>query len=535
MGDTSTAFIKLKPVSELETVFNPSTGDIIYHDGEGGLKKTPLGMFLPPQTIFDLGELNEYTDNGVNILSLLLSTISDKDRVYSKIEGYFSGPGNMRVHVYKDQTPAVGSNFTWTKVSTHNITIPGSGIQEISIDDLEVKKGYFLSIDKDSTSQPFSAFGSGVKDNYQVADAGLTTCYGSLVDGLDMSIVFKEIKDSVIITPEVVNVTVLRNLEDYNSIRETISKISDASKYKTYIVNVPEGIWNESDLKGKDFVKIKGAGREKTILLNDSTGSMASLLSPTDYSFPIYANQALSTIPIGFKHIINARKDVFIEDLTLHAIDCKYPAHLDDPDYKAFYASNVNFKEKGCNFPLGVGGWTGQEIYLKGCVFEREISGLGIFVHNWNNQSDKFKFTVLNSKFVRCNYAAVDELGSNQDDEFNLIGCTTDSGGGHIQFLVDKDSDGKTYYTDPITGIKEDNPSEVPYCWIINTSGTDISTLESDDSEDFNPSFTGKQRSIEIIKERSIIKIYPFWYGTQSDYDALVNINPFTNYFIETI
>jgi hypothetical protein len=64
-----------------------------------------------------------------------------------------------------------------------------------------------------------------------------------------------DIADEVVTVVEVENkIIVTRNASNYNSIRTTIENIKDASESKQYIVFVPNGIWRETDLQGKNML-----------------------------------------------------------------------------------------------------------------------------------------------------------------------------------------------------------------------------------------------------------------------------------------
>lgn len=300
---------------------------------------------------------------------------------------------------------------------------------------------------------------------------------------------------------QIIYITAQRNLNDYNSIRELMASITDASEFKQYVINIPAGMWRECDIVGKKYVKLKGAGVDKTILINDSD-AMADLYTPSDYSFPNWAGKKLSDVPQDFKHVVHALADIEIEDLTLQAVKCKYSAHFDSGSYQKITAKNVKFKEQNCNFPIGIGTGNGQELTFQQCFLERSSINLGVFVHNWNNQSKKAIVTFDGCKFINCSYLLVDELGSEQEDEINLFNCTTTLGenAGHIQLMVDKTSEGTTYWINS-EGIEEPNPVNVPYCWILKITGTAINTIESNDSGNFNSAWAGiPQRDVNLVK-----------------------------------
>lgn len=308
----------------------------------------------------------------------------------------------------------------------------------------------------------------------------------------------------------IVNVIVVeRNEDDYNSIRDTIKSITDASETNQYIVFIPPGEWRECDLFGKDYITIRGAGVIETIILTDPLGDMADFYTPSDYYYPSEANKKLSLVNDQLRHIINVRGNTRLENLTLYAKNSKYPAHIDDSNYKSFFAKNVRFKSENCNYPIGIGFGGGQNIKFENCIIERvDGPNVGVFVHNRNNQKEAGAVTFDRCKFQNCNLAVIDELGSGFPDLIAFRNCfMSDKSNGYIALMVDKDSDGKTFWINPNTGIKEPNPVNVPYCIVIDTTGTPVQTLVSNDSGNFNPSWTGiPQRDVNIVRQISLIE-----------------------------
>ena len=51
---------------------------------------------------------------------------------------------------------------------------------------------------------------------------------------------------------EVVKITATRNANNYNSIRDLVKGITDASEKKIYEIFIPDGEWFEFDLQGKN-------------------------------------------------------------------------------------------------------------------------------------------------------------------------------------------------------------------------------------------------------------------------------------------
>ncbi|MPS71853.1 MAG: hypothetical protein E2590_01735 [Chryseobacterium sp.] len=301
---------------------------------------------------------------------------------------------------------------------------------------------------------------------------------------------------------ELVTITVVRNSEDYNSIRNTIASIKDASESKQYVVFVPNGIYRETDIQGKKFVKIIGENKDETILICDPLGSMANLTSPSDYYFTEQANKRLSEIPHYQRHLFNLSDDIYAENITIYAKDCKYSIHLDDSRYRNVYFKNCWIKGESCNQVIGVGLHYGQDIRFDRCTIEGGVDlNTGIFVHNWYNQLAGNRIDLNDCDFENCTYMIIDELGSNQKDYINLLNCKTNVEKS-LELMVDQDGDGRTFWTNPVTGIKEADPTKVPYSFYINVKGTQIDKIFSRDSGNFSPIWTGvPQRDIDTFKK----------------------------------
>ena len=91
----------------------------------------------------------------------------------------------------------------------------------------------------------------------------------------------------------------------------------------------------------------------------------------------------------------------------------------------------------------------------------------------------------------------------------NIFDCFTTLGtvGQKLNFMVDKTSGGTTFWKKE-DNTNEANPVNVPYCIVLNTTGTKLTTLTVSDSATFNPAWAGiPQRDIEVIKKLSIIEI----------------------------
>lgn len=282
-------------------------------------------------------------------------------------------------------------------------------------------------------------------------------------------------KEDVTITTIVVE----RNQADYNSIREIINGITDASEKHRYIVYVPNGEYFECDLQGKDYVEIVGQDMDKTIIYCDGTSSN---LTPDGYAYgQEYSNVPLNSLSRQYKHVFFVTQNCKVKNLTIKANDCKYCVHLDSSTYETAIFENCVFLDvANNNHPVGIGMHSGQVIELKNCVFRcLQNQRIGFFAHNWNNQSKPTKLVVEGCLFDNCSFADIDELGSEQNDEWYIRNCFS-SVGGEINFTVDINSNGTTYWTNPQTGEKEPDPRLVPYCIKLNCLGSNVlSCLQS--------------------------------------------------------
>lgn len=463
--------------------------------------------FLELET-YSSGDLNEYSGDGFGTQSIIPNYTPVVAETINQLAGYFNGQGVLLFHIVNDKRDDPDSyNLLFTKKSTHSVNVSDEGYQKINFSDIQLIPGDYIAIDKNSTALPF--YGAGTLFSaYQVSGEESAVMYGVESAGLDISIQFNYINNRYVInnTKKVTKINVVRNVGNYNSIRNTISAITDNSENNQYEVHFADGVWPEYDLKGKPFVKLIGASKN-AVIFTDPLGTMAAKLAPSDCSFPDEAGKRLDAINQNFLHCINLSNDFDIENLTLYAKNCKYPAHLDNSNYKNFKASNVYFKAENCNFPVGIGFWSGQKLMFEKCFIHRveNFGSPGVFAHNWSNQAEKGMVNFSNCKFINCGYAIIDELGSNQNDEVNFINCFTDISGDLI-LMVGEDSDGKTFWTNPATSIKEANPVNVPYNISVTATGTKVDNITSLDSGSFNSAWTGiPQRDVEIFNEISII------------------------------
>ena len=310
--------------------------------------------------------------------------------------------------------------------------------------------------------------------------------------------------------PIINRITAVKNSENYNSIRNLLKTINDASDSNLYEIFVPKGVWNEYDIQGKKHVKLIGDINGETVLNLDPLGVMADNIVPDDAHFASEIGKKLKDTVQYSRHIVFVTKDIHCENITFEAKYSKYPIHIDSPEFKEAKFINCRIIEDNCNHAIGMGINGGQEVMFDQCIIESKNEGkIGFFYHNWNNQMTGNTVTFSRCKFDNCSYGNVDELGSEHCDFLNVWNCFSTLGieGQKFNFMVDITTDKKTYWKRP-DGQNEPNPINVPYCIVLNTTGTKVSNLTVSDSSSFNPSWAGiPQRDIELIKNLSIIDI----------------------------
>lgn len=288
------------------------------------------------------------------------------------------------------------------------------------------------------------------------------------------------------INVEYVEITATRNIADFNSIRDILATITDATDSKRYIVNVPAGEWFECDIQGKKYVEIIGAGIDKTVIYCDGESTKET---PADYSIQAYKNMQLNNISRGDKHIFYALDDVTISNMTLRANDVRYCMHADTDGYENIHIENVRFIIGGLSSVgdpmgrscIGMGIRGGQSFYANNCIFElhKDVNYInagqsGVFIHNhWGPQTSPIKnCEIVNCHFIRTKYLTLQGFYTSQVDVIKLINCTCDGVGG-------------------ISTLNSSYPSD--WSIILNAKGTNVeritshSTLANESS--LNPSY----------------------------------------------
>jgi len=277
-------------------------------------------------------------------------------------------------------------------------------------------------------------------------------------------------------SPEIEDIIVTRNANNFNSIRELMATITNATEIHKVRIVVPEGEWRECDIVGKQNVIIEGAGIDKTVIFN--RGDFHGFQVPGDYSFSTYGFFYPDAIPQQYSHVVHAQMPVTMKNLTLRADGCKYTVHNDnDMQNDLIDFENVKFlaidNVSSC-VGLGLHGVSiGQKALFDKCIFESMHSDhFGIFMHNCNNQLLPVELTIRNSRFNNCQTLLLNELGSEQPDQVNLLNCFSD-GGGAITYGVDNNG-ADSYWINPATGLAEPDPTLVPYNLRVDTLGSNI-------------------------------------------------------------
>jgi hypothetical protein len=224
-----------------------------------------------------------------------------------------------------------------------------------------------------------------------------------------------------------------RNASDFNSIREIMTNIQDASQSNQYVILIPKGRWFECDLVGKAYVSLVGESREETILYCDG---LSNKVTPSDYSFPDYAGMALADIPSSQKHCVRPTANLDIKNCTIEATSCKYSVHI---DHWLFTSVNIyNCIVNSINnmlYPIGIGVRGGQSIIVESSIimYPEMTSSVGFVAHNMADQDEPSILKFNRCYFKNCGFGKFSELGSKQEDVWYLDTCYSD-GDKQIEF-----------------------------------------------------------------------------------------------------
>lgn len=269
-------------------------------------------------------------------------------------------------------------------------------------------------------------------------------------------------------------ITTQRNVTDFNSIRETVAGITDATEEKQYVVLVPDGEWFECDLVGKKWVHIVGQSRSGAIIYNDG---LSTKLTPADYSFASEANKPLNTISNMYKHTVNVLDDCLFQNITIQSIGCKYVIHIDNDssmNLTDFHKCKIKVAHDYHRPCVGIGSWGmthSQTMQFRGCDFKTvRLLDYGIFFHNWNNQNHPTHLMVSDCTFKNCGMVLMQELGSNQNDIVTIVRSSSDY---LAQVFWGAD---KAYWLDEF-GQPAVDEEDLPYSIKLHTDGVSIDTI----------------------------------------------------------
>lgn len=273
------------------------------------------------------------------------------------------------------------------------------------------------------------------------------------------------------------NITATRNASNYNSIRDLINSITDASETNKYEIFVENGNWFEVDIHPKKWVKIL-CESEDTIIFCNATDTASFLTLPDDYQHVSERGKQIASADRMAIHNLFITEDTDIENGTFITIRGKYAAHIDNGGFQNAKFKNVTFEGRNCIVPVGIGIWGGQKLIFEDCKFKNGGNDLdyGVAIHNWNNQTMGSVANFENCFFDNCKLIKVDELGSNQTDVINLINCNSNL---ENNIYIDAIStDGANSFWTDANGQPTTNPLEVPYNFKINAIGTKIDNIK---------------------------------------------------------
>ena len=275
--------------------------------------------------------------------------------------------------------------------------------------------------------------------------------------------------------PTYIDITATRNEEDYNSIRDLVKSITDASYYKRYRIHIPAGRWFECDLNGKKYTELIGEGIGKTIIYNDTTSSN---LTPSDYSFSQSAEQELNSISRMTTHVIMATDDFIATDISFTVNSAKYPVHLDNPGYSEVKFTRCYFEiTVGACFGIGIN--SGQRIEFNQCQFMdygtdgTDGTGSSGYIHNWLNGTEKAIVTFNECHWLsNGGYAYIEDLGGYHDTIINFNSCTSSFSNPDIYYNV------LLGFWKKEDGTNETNASLIPYTIKVNCQNTKVPVIK---------------------------------------------------------
>lgn len=276
-----------------------------------------------------------------------------------------------------------------------------------------------------------------------------------------------------------------------NLIANTIRNITDNSTSKRYRIHLAAGTYQEIDIITKDYVDIIGVKPDNTIIYTDGH---ATYNSPADYTFPDYSNTPVNEIPEANKHTFWHLSNSKISNVTIKATYCKYPVHQDGEgtNFNAII-ENCVIVDSGCYAGvLGVGIRGTQKLSYINTSFVIDINRVqrgaveatSFNLHNWNNRGSNAEMLFDHCSFFNCKDISFTELGSTQNDTVKFISCYIDNDA-VIRYTA-------TDYYYRKDGQQVQDIEEVPYSYSINTSGSNIPIIRTQNRKTYNFNTVGK-------------------------------------------
>ncbi|RZJ91828.1 MAG: hypothetical protein EOO20_03960 [Chryseobacterium sp.] len=356
--------------------------------------------------------------------------------------------------------------------------LAGGHTYDISARNIDVEKGDYLGISKENPSvnnPPMYSEAVAIKHySWTTYSSGILsgqagTELRSYNAGFGYTILFEKTERKIITK----TINVIPNANAFNSIKNLMDSINDASYYNRYELLVSKGNWFELDIRGKKYVKI--VCHSEAVIYCDATQTAAKYVVPAGYPYTSEIGKQIATVPSTLLHVLFISADTELEGGTIKMIRGKYAAHIDSPSFKYAYFKNVQFESEQSIHPVGIGIWGGQHLIFEDCSYKSLDSEFGFAIHNTANQMEGSVTDLLNCKWIGCSYLKIDELGSNQKDIINLTNCTSD--GRKSVLIAALSADGKNSFWKDANGNTTTNPLDVPHCLIVNDNGTQIDWL----------------------------------------------------------
>lgn len=233
--------------------------------------------------------------------------------------------------------------------------------------------------------------------------------------------------------------------EDYTTIFEAVTSITNSNKDNQYWIHVHEGTYhmNEEILKFSDFTKhpkglflpdfvhLVGIGDKRKIILDCTFADDVGLTISTNFS------------------TLNLNKSNIVKNLTVKAKNCRYAIHDETNGVVENYTrelDNCDVIHEGnaeglwqwdCAYGIGFGG--GSKFLYRNCTFETKSKTIGnasFGGHNWDNQSNYSEFEFEGCNFLHSGLQGTENevafrmgaTGNQYQDRFVFKGCNFNTG-----------------------------------------------------------------------------------------------------------